>query len=158
MKGYIKLVIYGNVKSLNYNHTKKEKVMKPAIAKNGYLRICFKKNGIKKNFSIHRLVAEAFIVNEENKTQINHIDGNKENNCVNNLEFCTPKENIQEAYTLGLIKRRKEIAQYDLKGNFIKKWAGMREAERALNITGIWHCCKGIKKTAGGYKWKYYKA
>ena len=122
---------------------------------------------------VHRLVAETFIPNPEDKPQVNHIDGNKTNNCVNNLEWCTRSENNRHAWKTGLnkvsdnqrkaasqsAKERfsKKIVQYDLNGNFIKEWDSMSEAQRQLNI---WHesigkCCKGKIKTSGKYIWRF---
>lgn len=72
--------------------TRKEFIMKPKKQYNGYLVICLRNNG-GRYFSIHRLVANAFIPNPENKPQIDHIDGNKENNCVDNLHWVTAAEN-----------------------------------------------------------------
>ena len=72
----------GNVKSLNYNHTSKEKIIKPRISNVGYNRVMLSNNGIRKMYLIHRLVAEAFIPNPNNYPCVNHIDENKQNNCV----------------------------------------------------------------------------
>ena len=79
----------------NYGRLKnKEQIMKPMASTNGYLIACLWKNNIQKKIVLHRLVAEAFIPNPENKPQINHKDENKENNKVDNLEWCTHKYNM----------------------------------------------------------------
>lgn len=88
----------GNVKSLErfdkYNRYVKEKILIPRKHTGGYLRVGLSR----KDFYIHRLVAEAFIPNLKNKKYINHIDGDKTNNNINNLEWCTANENMQHAY------------------------------------------------------------
>ena len=88
---------FGNVKSIANAASKKERILKPLITSNGYFRVALYK-GKKSYFkSIHRLVAEYFIENSFNKEQVNHIDGNKLNNNVFNLEWCTYRENINHA-------------------------------------------------------------
>lgn len=82
----------GRVKSLNYNHTGKEKVLKAGTNK-GYLRVVLCKNGKKKRFQVHRIVAMAFLPNLHNYPQVNHMDENPLNNCVENLEWCTAQYN-----------------------------------------------------------------
>lgn len=72
----------------------KEKIMKPMVATNGYLIACLWKNNKQKKFVIHRLVAKAFIPNPNNYTEINHIDEDKTNNNINNLEWCNHKYNM----------------------------------------------------------------
>lgn len=90
---------------------KKSAIMKPHISRHGYLHIYLKGGKICKDFSIHKLVAEAFIDNPDNLPTIDHIDGNKLNNKVTNLEWVSYKENNQRAYDLGL-KRRIHAGQF----------------------------------------------
>lgn len=116
---------------------------------------------------VHRLVAEAFIPNPNNYPQVNHIDGNKLNNKVENLEWCTNEYNMKEACRLGLrdhiYKKGKEhcrsvkVNQYDLQGNFIKTWYCVKDIERELGFDNrnICACCRGKKTTAYKYKWEY---
>ena len=85
-------------------HRDKVKIIKPDIIHTGYLRVLLYKNGKTKSYYVHVLVAKAFIPNPENKTQVNHIDGNKFNNNVENLEWVTPSENIVHAFEKGLSK------------------------------------------------------
>lgn len=92
----------GNIKSLNYNHTGEAKILKPGKQRGGYLYINLYKNAKRYSKKIHRLVAEAFIPNPEGKPQVNHIDGNKKNNKLSNLEWSTNQENQQHAYNTGL--------------------------------------------------------
>jgi hypothetical protein len=136
----------------------KGKILKPKIDKDGYFRIGLKKDKIKKYYFIHRLVAITFINNPNNFLQVNHKDENKRNNQVNNLEWCNSKYNIN--YGNGIKKsaltRSKKIIQYDLNNNYIKTWDTMNDAIRFYNgNTQICQCCKGKRKNANGYKWKY---
>lgn len=128
----------GNVKSLDRVITDKNgkvklikgKIHKLYLTHSGYLSIGLYKNSEQKIFRVHRLVADAFIPNPKNLPQVNHIDENKENNCVNNLEWCTVSEN-------GLRKSKKgekKILQYDKEGNFIKEWDSIKKASLELNI------------------------
>ena len=106
IKGYENLYQisnYGRVKSFPRNGTGKEiKILRPQITKFGYLKISLHKDNKSKFFQIHRLVAETFIQNIKNKPQVNHKDGNKFNNYVDNLEWSTIAENNQHAYASGL--------------------------------------------------------
>lgn len=155
----------GNVKSL-ITH----KYLK-LVDNKGYKRV-FLSNPYRRWYLVHRLVAEAFIPNPENKPTVNHIDGNKQNNCVDNLEWATYSENNIHAIKNNLRPynqinatkqaakmNKKAVIQYDLKGNLIKEWEGMREVERKLNIKHqyISNCCLGIQHSAKGYRWEYKK-
>lgn len=149
----------GNVKSLNYRQTGKEKVMKQTLIDNGYLQVDLYNNGKHKKYGVHRLVADAFLDNPNNYPQVNHKDENKQNNNVDNLEWATAQYNINygtHGERAGKT-RSKPVIQYDLQGNFIKSWNSATEIEKQLKIsrTNICNCCNGKIKTAYGYKWRY---
>lgn len=125
----------------------------------GYRRVILAKDGVNRGFRVHKLVALAFIPNPENKTQINHKDGDKHNNRAENLEWVTPSENQQHALKTGLrngLKWRKTVNQYSLDGTFIRSWAGYVEINETLGFAkqAICHCCKGRCPTAYGYIWR----
>lgn len=158
--------IFGKNKSAYYIYD--EKILNGWIENNGYLMISLKN----KKYLIHRIVAKTFIKNPKNYPIINHIDGNKLNNCVDNLEWCTYKHNFNEAVKLGLIKpkynsndnriRAKKIAQYSLDNKLIKIHACSVDAEKELkskgvkiNARNIRKVCLNERKTAGGFIWKY---
>ena len=133
---------------------------KGTIANNGYLIFNTKINKKKYNWLVHRLIAIKYIPNPNNYPIINHIDGNKLNNSIDNLEWCTCSHNIKHAFNTGLKKPSgKTVLQIDANTHkIINIFKSAKEAER---ITGINHSlisrvCRGIGKTAGNYKWKYY--
>jgi len=91
----------------------KEHIMKQTTANSEYYRVPLtNKEHLKKYYLVHRLVAQAFIPNPNNLPQVNHKDGNKSNNCVNNLEWITREDNIKHAYKMGLNPSRKKIIEY----------------------------------------------
>ena len=166
VKGYEELYEVSNLgkvkrkkhKRLDRNQILQEREVKVIYPKNkryAYLSLC--KNGKVTQKTLHRIIAEAFIPNPHNYPCINHIDGNKQNNNIDNLEWCTYSHNNKEAYRLQLKSTRikkKKVNQYDLCGNFIKTWDSCKETikQKYYHVTDV---CKGKRKTAGGYIWKY---
>lgn len=139
--------------------------------KDGYEKVKIFYEGKRKNIFIHRLVAIAFLDNPENKPQITHKDGIKNNNKLKNLEWVINKENVVHSFNVlnrvgshtGLLgvknKASKAIIQFSKDGQFIKNWDSMADVYRNLKIStwAISACCKNIKSfnTAGGFIWKY---
>lgn len=154
IKGYEGLYQVSNIG--NIKNIKRNKLLKLNTHKQGYNVVNLCKCGKVKKYLVHRLVAEAFIPNTENKPQVNHIDGNKKNNNIDNLEFVTNSENTIHAYRTGLKCNAKRVKQLDLQGRFIKEWESMLQASRELKISyGIINeCVSGKRKTARGYIWK----
>ena len=119
----LKIEVYdnGQIKTLDHNNIRKNgrvdnrkgKILKPKIDKYGYQVITLSKDGVRKTYTIHQLVAKAFIPNPENKKTINHKDGNKLNNCIDNLEWATEKENQQHKWKNGLANyNRDEMGRF----------------------------------------------
>ena len=153
-EGLYEVSNWGRVKSLNYNHSGKEKILKPVTYKSGYLYVVLSKNNKRKHFLIHRLVAEAFIPNTDNLPQVNHKDENPLNNVVSNLEWCTSSYNIN--YGTRNEKISKKVLQYDLEGNFIREWVSTRECGRnGYNYSSVAACCRGKRKKYKGFIFKY---
>ena len=131
----------------------------------GYPIVGLSKNGKSKTRTIHRLVAETFIDNPNNYNVINHINCDKTNNNVNNLEWCTQQHNVRESFKNGLQKApkskestsSKRVLQYDLQGNFIKEWDCTMDIQRELKYANqnLSACCRGENKSAYGYAWRY---
>ena len=169
-EGLYQISNYGRVKRLskqkrNYNiNTKKydtiilpDKIVTPQLNQYGYYRIGLTKNGKRKCHSVHKLVAQAFIPNPENKPQINHKDENKQNNYVENLEWCTAKYNINYG------TRNKRTGQKQMKPILCVEtgviYESLSEASKSMELSmGNISCvCRHRKwfKTAGGYHWEY---
>ena len=144
---------WGRIKSLNYNHTGKPDLMKPGKDKDGYFQVKLWKNGKYKMCKVHRLVAEAFIPNPENKPTVDHIDRNKLNNFVGNLRWADIElqNNNRDLSTIS-----KTVLQYTLDGEFIREWPSTQECGRnGFNQGHVWDCCQGKRKTHKGFIFKY---
>ena len=158
-EGLYQVSSLGRVKSLSNDKKRKEKILKAFNNRKGYLKVMLSKNSKRKKYLIHRLVAQAFIDNPDNLPCINHKDENKENNCVDNLEWCTVRYNIN--YGLHNFKsasnRSIPIIQLTLNNEFIRCYRSSMDAEGRTGFCqgGINSCCRGKCKTCYGYKWLY---
>ena len=134
-------------------HVLKQRYIKGRVDKDGYkIVILYAKNGKRKFEKVHRLVAINFIGEPpKGKTQVNHKDENKQNNCVENLEWCNNK------YNCNYGNRNKKISTPVYCVELDRIFYGSRQAERELGIdhSSIIKCCKGKIETCGGYHWKY---
>lgn len=146
-RGIYQISNLGRVKSLKFD---KERILKSGVSKKGYLYVYLCKNGKQKYFKVHRLVAIMFIENPDKLPEVNHKNEDKTCNEYWNLEWCTTLYNIRYSSA-------KKINQYDLEGNFVKTWDSISDVKRSLRIYNIDSCCKGKRKTAGKYIWKYYE-
>lgn len=157
----------GNVKSLKrlvpIKSSKKklfpveEKILKPVKAR--YCIVRLSKNGKHQNYSVHRLAASAFIPNPLNLPIINHKDENKQNNNVENLEWCDVKYNSNYGTAKQKLSQKASIpvSQYSLSGTYIQTYESAKLAEEATGISraNICNCCKGNRHSTGGYLWSY---
>lgn len=150
---------YGNVRSLDRTVVYKDgrtKVCKGTnlIGRNrrGYYYVSIGRNN---DVAIHRLVATMFIDNPNQYDCVNHKDGDKHNNRVDNLEWCNYTQNLVHAYDTGLNPRQKKVKQFNLDGTFVAEWKSASECERVLgfNHRKISKCCNGKSKTHRGYRW-----
>ena len=152
---------------------KTKRIKKDYLGNCGYKTVALSKEGKHYIKTIHKLVIDSFIGTDDKTLTVNHIDHNKYNNNLDNLEYMSLKENIKEAWENGLysdrVEKQKEIMkgnkigsrqvyQYDLNNNLIKKWDSIIDA---CNYYG-WHknghisdCCRGKRKKSHGYIWKY---
>ena len=138
-----------------------EYFLKPYLSNNGYYQITLYDASRKKKFLIHRLVAEAFIPNPDNKEQVNHKDENTLNNCVENLEWCDARynNNYGTAKYRAMLTRRKPVSQYLVNGEYIATYASLQIAESITGIPAsqIAQACNPNTKaiSAQGFLWKY---
>ena len=170
MNGYYQVSNLGRVKSFPRlgTRTDEEYIMIGGINRKHYSQVLLTKNGESHSYRIHRLVAKTFIPNPNNLPQVNHKDGNKQNNAVSNLEWINNYDNMQHSIKTGLRDinkiakilsnvNKRSVNQYDLSGNFIKTWDSIKSVEKELNISNqnICKVCQGRRNKAGGYIWKY---
>lgn len=139
------------------------RILKLICKPNGYKKTNISIDGKLHTVFIHRLVAKLFIPNPNNLPQVNHKDGNKTNNNVNNLEWVTAQENMIHAHKIGLNKHNKtakKVSQYTLDNQYIRTFNSMHEAARIVyskdnaNVL-IWKCANNKLSSYKGYKWKY---
>lgn len=151
----------GNVKSLNYLHTGKERILRLGVNRGGYLIVELCKNGKRKTLLIHRLVLMTFApINNMDKFDVNHRDENRQNNSLDNLEWCSRSYNIN--YGTRNQKISKPVVQLDTTTNkVVNVYCSAWEADRqGFNQSNITQCCKNKFSRPGnniykGYKWQY---
>lgn len=170
-EGLYQVSNFGRVRSLDRQawngkvwHDKKGVFLSLREHNAGYLSVALSKEGKIDYFLVHRLVGEAFLERGLDKSEVNHIDENKHNNHVENLEWVTPKENMNHGTRVercldkfketGFVKK---VVQMDLEGNFIAEYESQIEASRQTGVRqgSISSAVLGKYKTAGGYKWKF---
>ena len=127
----------GEIKSIFYG--KNPKILKKSKTTTGYYKIELSKNKKRKSFKVHRLVAIAFIPNIENKPNINHIDGNPLNNNIDNLEWCTQKENVIHAVEIGL-KSKTYISKNELRRLYLVEKKPVRKLEEIYSVSNTVIC------------------
>lgn len=157
----------------NFEFHKKEKLLSQCDCSSGYKSVLLFNNGKRKLTLAHRIIAQAFIPNPEHKLYVNHIDGDKYNNIVSNLEWVTASENQLHAFKIGIKKptntnrfgsentNSKPIYQYKMNGEFVKYFGSIIDASRetGINKSGISSCASFRYKNshAGGFLWRYEK-
>nr|DAS34350.1 MAG TPA: homing endonuclease [Caudoviricetes sp.] len=178
-EGYYEISNLGRVYSIRRNM-----ILKNKISPTGYARVSLSVNGVAKHHAVHRLVANAFIKNPDNKPTVNHINENKLDNRVENLEWATNAEQNVHGTRIERVKahtnyrernidykqvaakhnyeelnkkQMKPVLQYDKHGIFIAQFPGVAFAARTVGISAghLCSCLKGRRKTCGGYQWKY---
>ena len=158
-KGLYQVSSLGKVRSLPRNTTS-GKILKPITQKNGYLYVILYKDGKGNFYKVHRLVALAFVPNDDPqyKIEVNHLNEKKTDNRASNLNWMSHKENIH--YGTGIERRVqkkiKPIKQISLDGTLVAIWPSIMEASRnGFNQGNICQCCQGKYKTYKGFKWEY---
>ena len=176
IKGYDSLYAVstlGNIRSMEKTSINgnllKPKMMKPARQSNGYISLVLHNNGFRKTHTVHRLVAVAFLKNPNNLKTVNHKNGKRDDNSVDNLEWMSQSDNCKHGFEKnGHVgswtdkfgkdhHRSKVVIQMDLDSNEVARFYGTMEVERetGINNRGVADACRGKNKTAGGFKWKY---
>lgn len=158
-----------------YKRYMPSKIKSSLLDKYGYPSIKLCKNGKKSPFTVHRLVANAFIPNPKEKATVNHINGIKHDNRICNLEWNTYSENIKHAFDTGLkvaakydrskakIRKgsdhqfSKKVNQLTINGDLVKQWVCAKDAtrDRAFTATHISRCCHGLAPYHKGFKWEF---
>ena len=149
-------------------YLRREHLINPTILSTGYAQVSLGEVGTIRKYLVHRLVAQAFISNRRRKPIVNHKNGSKHDNRVENLEWTTHSENLRHAYdVLGIVPHqrgafgvnnnaRRPVTQITTRGRTVRRWeSGMDAVRSGFQSSGISRCCKGEIKTHKGFQWKY---
>jgi hypothetical protein len=141
-EGYYQVSSFGNVKSLGNKFTRKERFLKLSPQSKGYLTVVLQKNATRKMMLVHRLVAEHFISNTEYKPQVNHINGDKTDNVIENLEWVSHRENLDHAIKNNLTLKGEENRNSKLKDidvvkihSLLQKGVTTKELSESYNVS-----------------------
>ncbi len=170
-EGHYQISSLGRVKSiLRYVDAVRKGVNTQCLYNGGILKLCDNAYGYDiislciynkvKTALVHRLVAKAHIPNPDNYPVVNHLDGNRKNNVVANLEWTTVKGNTQHAIRMGTfhnLLRSKPVSQFTLEGEYIASYESATEVTKTLGLSRkcIGRCCEGTARSSGGFKWAY---
>ena len=154
--GYVGIYKISNLGRTKRIRIMSEKIIKPWVSRTGYWQVGLHKNGKKKNYNLHRLLAIVFLPNPNCLKQVNHKDGDKINCSLENLEWCTASQNSRHAYDVLKAPPSKPIVQKIKDGEIVNRWfSGMDAVRAGFESSGITRCCKGENKTHKGYVWEY---
>lgn len=145
------------------NSGQPQRIIKPVKDTTGYLVVCLTDGTIKRNRSIHRLLAQGWIPNPNNLPHVNHIDGDKLNNALGNLEWVSVLGNTTHAIDMGMTDPRTrhpamaEVVQLGPSGKEVRIFMSLHDAGRETGIAwqNISKVCRGLRKSAGGFGWVY---
>ena len=172
-EGLYQVSNFGRVLSLNYRNTGKPGLMNTGKNNYGYLQVCLSKNEEEKNYKVHRLVAQTFLANPENKPCVNHKIEGDEGKTINmvffnedgtideektTIEWCTHEENINYGThnERSAKTKSKKVLQLSLDGDLIREWESSKECGRnGFNQGNICEWCNGKRKTQRGFRWEY---
>lgn len=169
--GRVKRISQRYVDKYGHKRCRSERILSQIKSRCGYMLVHLSNDGLAKHLYVHRLVAEAFIENNDNNPQVNHKNGNKSDNHISNLEWNTRSENMIHAYKNGLnapsrsqlgkigalSARGKRILQFDKNMNFIREFNTAKDAANIVGCTpsAITRCANGKYKYVYGYIWKW---
>ncbi len=167
-EGIYEVSNFGRIRSLDKEITFKDgrrrkfygRILRTNTLNNsGYVTVGLHDHGHQISYLLHRVVAEAFVENPNNYSEVNHIDQNKMNNSSDNLEWCTHKENVNHGDEIerGSQKQRKSFRQLDMDGNVIKLWSGFKKMQRETGYQrkSVYECCTGKRDSYKGFRWEY---